>query len=520
MLALAIRYLNGWAMAAADGARKERPEWPPHPDRVFMALAAAHFETEGDGDERAALEWLETLPPPSLSASEHEERRAVTSYVPVNDTQIGKKVPDSLEPDKLKAAGLGIVPDLRPRQPRRFPVAIPRIPTIHLLWPDAEPGRHRPSLDALCCKVTHVGHSASFVQAWVDDAPPPPTWVCEPVLAERRLRVPGAGRLADLERCLNRDDCIEHREREAAIRNAKGKEKKTLGAEQAARFPAGPPISRRPEPGLWQGYARPRPAASPHVAGSVFDPRLVVLALSGRRPGLRAALRLTTALRGALLAGCPAPIPEWVSGHEPNGRPSQRPHVSLFPLPFVGAARADGRILGLALALPAGLVAEEVTRVLTPWLAGPVSLFDGEWLECSAEVEEREAPPWNLRPEAWTRPARRWSSVTPIVFDRHPKDKGLWEQAAEMVKDACERVGLPRPLEVALHPVSRVAGVPKASEFAPVERKRGGRLRHSHAVVLFEEPVRGPVLLGAGRYRGYGLCRPDDSERGEEGGHG
>ena len=26
--------------------------------------------------------------------------------------------------------------------------------------------------------------------------------------------------------------------------------------------------------------------------------------------------------------------------------------------------------------------------------------------------------------------------------------------------------------------------------------------------VTFKEPVVGPVLLGAGRYRGYGLCRP------------
>ena len=29
-----------------------------------------------------------------------------------------------------------------------------------------------------------------------------------------------------------------------------------------------------------------------------------------------------------------------------------------------------------------------------------------------------------------------------------------------------------------------------------------------HAILIFSEPVVGPVLLGAGRYRGYGLCRP------------
>ena len=36
----------------------------------------------------------------------------------------------------------------------------------------------------------------------------------------------------------------------------------------------------------------------------------------------------------------------------------------------------------------------------------------------------------------------------------------------------------------------------------------GGRQSHSHAILIFDEPVRGPVTVGAGRFRGYGLCRP------------
>lgn len=519
MFSLAIRYLNGWAMAAVDGARKERAEWPPHPDRVFMALAAAHFETDGAKEERDALRWLEGLPAPWLCASEHEERCAVTCYVPVNDTGVGKKIPGSDQLAKLKDAGLGVVPEFRSRQPRGFPVAIPREPTVHLLWPEANANGHRRVIEALCRKVSHVGHSASFVQMWVDDAPPAATWVPEPILAERRLRIASEGRLAELQRCMNREACIDYRDREEAIKRAKPPAKKVLRDEQVQRFPQGAPVSRRPEPGIWQGYARPCPGAKPAVRGSVFDPRIVVLTLSGRRPGLRATLRLTTALRGALLASCPSPIPEWVSGHQPDGRPSQRPHVSFFPLPFVDALHADGRVLGLGLALPIGLATEDVSRVLRPWLAGPLRLFDGEWLECGAMLEEREEPPWNLRPEAWTWPARRWATVTPIVFDRHPKGDDVWAQAAEMVKDGCERIGLPRPVDVGLHPVSPVVGVPKAGEFSPIERKGGGRLRHSHAAILFPEAVRGPVVVGAGRYRGYGLCRPVDP-RGERNSHG
>ena len=49
MLVVGIRYLNGWVMATHP-TNREVAEWPPHPDRVFMALAAAHFETDGNSE--------------------------------------------------------------------------------------------------------------------------------------------------------------------------------------------------------------------------------------------------------------------------------------------------------------------------------------------------------------------------------------------------------------------------------------------------------------------------------------
>ena len=35
----------------------------------------------------------------------------------------------------------------------------------------------------------------------------------------------------------------------------------------------------------------------------------------------------------------------------------------------------------------------------------------------------------------------------------------------------------------------------------------------THAEVEFPVPVRGPVLIGAGRYSGYGTCRPRREEQ-------
>jgi CRISPR-associated protein Csb2 len=71
MLALGIRYLTGYA--AATDVAAQAAEWPPHWGRVFMAMAAAHFENGGDAAERAALEWIEAAPVPALRASDADE---------------------------------------------------------------------------------------------------------------------------------------------------------------------------------------------------------------------------------------------------------------------------------------------------------------------------------------------------------------------------------------------------------------------------------------------------------------
>ena len=235
---------------------------------------------------------------------------------------------------------------------------------------------------------------------------------------------------------------------------------------------------------------------------------------------LPATLKLTAALRGLLMKECAdQPPPEWFSGHRPDGKPSADPHLALIPLPFVGAEHADGRVMGLGLALPADLDPLAAGHCLEPFLHEPATglprehpLFDGQWFECAIEMETRERPPRNLQSATWTRQSCVWASVTPVVLNRHFDGKDKWARAADSVKDACQHIGLPRPREVLLHPVSLVEGAPHAREYPQLTRKNaGGALSHSHAVIVFDEPVRGPVLVGAGRFRGYGLCRPMDS---------
>jgi len=441
--------------------------------------------------------------------------------VPVNDSRT-RKPPAVTVLSKLKDAGLDLLPEHRGRQARQFPVAIPHRPWVHLIWPDADPGPHAGAIESLARKVTHVGHSASFTQVWLDPTPPEPTWLPDKGLSARRLRITSPGRLDYLRGQCHREAAIEHADLEARMKAAKGKEKKLLKTRIEEKFGAAIPVSQRPQPGLWQGYGPPPPTPAPALRGTLFDPRLLVFALRGQRLPLPATLRLTNALRRTLLkqVDCEdGAIPEWLCGHAPDGTPTTQPHLAWIPLPFVDAEHADGHIMGAAMILPRDLELEQEENLLGPWLYDPetglpraIKLFDGQWLQVTAELDARESPPYNLRPETWIAQASGaccWGSVTPVVLDRHFKGADKWEQAAESIKDACERIRLPRPERVELHPVSWVRGAPRATEFPYLTRKRdGGRMHHAHVFLRFGEPVQGPILIGAGRFRGYGLCRP------------
>lgn len=77
-----------------------------------------------------------------------------------------------------------------------------------------------------------------------------------------------------------------------------------------------------------------------------------------------------------------------------------------------------------------------------------------------------------------------------------------------MVAESCIRIGLPTPREVIITQVSAHLGVPPSFVFPRLKRKDGSERRHTHAILVFDEPVCGPVLIGAGRFRGYGALRP------------
>lgn len=511
MLVLGIRYLTG-SIAASDVADRHRAEWPPHPARVFMALAAAHFATDNDPDERAALEWLETQPAPEIAAPDALERPVVTHYVPVND-----KVGPSQAPLQ-SASGL-----TRTRHPRTFARAWLADDTVFLVWPEAIPSeRQHAALAELASKVTRVGHSISLVQMWATQEPPRANtnWLPDEARATRRLRVPGEGSLRYLERQFNQKDADEFFALTAAAEQLTDKKaQRAAKAQLKEKFSNQPPVRLRPELSLFHGYAPRADAAPPAAPGTVFDPRLLIFPLQ-RRDGpyrqldLVATLHLTEGLRHAVLAQLGDNAPEILTGHRGPDR-AERPHVAFLPLPFIGHKHAHGGILGVALALPRDLATADRQRLLQA-LAGirEQGLKLGSLGCWKLATFDDGSPRHSLQGRTWTAAAagkHQWATVTPYVFDRHAKAKdqaAYRSEVATALADSCTRIGLPAPWEVIVTAVSAHLGAPPAHAFPRLPRKDGSLCRHTHAIVVFAEPVVGPVLLGAGRYRGYGLCRP------------
>jgi CRISPR-associated protein Csb2 len=464
MLALEVEFLLG-RYVAADFRDRDRAEWPPHPARLFSALVAAAYESGLGESARAALLWLESLPPPFISAeAEPALQTPVTVYVPVNDPA-----------DPL--------PPRAERQPRSFPSAVPQVPSVHFIWPEAQPDEVLKGLLAdIAANVSYLGSSRSPVRVRLTDRPPTPNWTPDED-GETDLRVPAEGRLESLER-LHRNGL-------------------------------------RPTPGAFQRYRRGPSTAETPAPQSAFD-EMVVYRLEGPvTMEIETTLKLTGALRKAVLrrAQDAGPgVPEVLSGHDAEGQPSPRPHAAYVALPFVSQTQehADGHLLGLAVVLPRGLDAAERRRAMRALVELDHLTVGGVGRLGLRRVLPGRAVPHNLRRSAWEGPARRWASVTPVLLDRFPKRNGRGLEAS--IARSCEYVGLSSPTAIVADRYSLLHGVEPSFRFvtrraSPAPGERADSRLYTHVTLTFAQPVHGPVLIGAGRYFGLGLLRPLQGER-------
>ncbi len=574
-LVLQLRYLTGRCVATAYNDR-ERAEWPPHPARVYSALVATWAEGEAPvAAEREALEWLAQLDAPAMYASEAARRPAVPHFVPVNDVAVlgdfsrarhklaeteraleqakadyesaknsgdqkainrfnksvaktekavGKarqKLQQLLEADqqpfatgKHPATGLksarGLLPEHRGKQPRSFPSVTPDDPRVCLRWsgPDEELERHAPALADLASRVVRVGHSTSLVACSLTDECPRVTWQPDDS-GDEVLRVPGSGQFGRLMEAFER-----HQEIEPRVLPCRFQPYKKAGSEEQIQS----------------------------VATLFDDDWTVFRHVGGRRLSQTSCAEFARAMRRALMSHADDPPPELLSGHTKDGEPTNQAHVAMVPLPSVGHIHARGDLLGIALVFPRNanpIERQAVLRAIGLWenerrLEDDDELVDTPVLELALgragvvmleRVDWGVAPLKTLRSDHWCRPSRpshAWVTATPIALDRNPGNlssqdsttaRKAFEAAEQSIAIACGRIGLPSPRYVQIHPSVPLNGTIKARAYPPFPKdpKKHQRVK-VHARIEFPVPVSGPVLLGAGRYHGLGLCFPQPYE--------
>ena len=544
-----VNFLTGRYVATHHNDRQQS-EWPPHPARLFSAFVAVWAEDGSDPTERAALEWLEAQGPPAITASEAVPRTVVSYFVPVNDAAIVSRswhegraktiyeLEDQLFEEIVSSEGevtrkvariqdklakqrdvesqvdavgttsitsaVEMLPDQRGRRERFFPSVTPDDTRVTYLWDAANPEGVGEVLDRLLQRVTRLGHSSSLVSCRVTPEPPDPSYA--PGNSGQSLRTVNRGQLAELERQYTRHE---------------GFKPRSLPYTDV-RYSALTETSQKETP------------QEPNTAGEwiVFE-----FAHGSRAFPSTRTVELATTMRAAVLSFAEDPVPEEVSGHKREGSPMDAPHTAFLPLPHVGSEYADGRLLGMALSMPKSLgdaARRAVYRAIGTWEKAapphpyPLRLILGSQGVAHMARLRGPADLVALRPGVWNRLARRWISATPVALPKHPgrltggtveARARAWDLVESIVAAACAHVGLPEPvtIEVALGPF--MAGSRPVRDFPVFSQKgRDGkpvRRQLVHVSLTFENPVSGPLMLGAGRFLGLGLMQPmrkrDDS---------
>lgn len=333
----------------------------------------------------------------------------------------------------------------RPNRETRRPQMVGIVEPVFYAWPGhLDPQWLKPILDA----VTYLGRAESTVHLSLGaELPELPNHLAPDANGEELLRVPEPGWLATLQ-----------------------------------AFHGTPARVVAP----YLGYADPRVQAAPSPWGELFG-----LRTSGGELWYAAALG--DALRRAVMSRAPKQMSAVLHGHQ------KAPHAAWLTLPDVGHEHATGRVLGVGMLLPRGVTQDERTEAV-------VALGQVDHLALGKEQLSVRRPggheriPQGLEWRTWSRASTTWATATPLVLERHPRGR---QPVESLIADTCERWGYPRPTAVEASQYSPVRGTPVARRFAP---RRPGRW--THAVLHWNSPVRGPVLLGRDQHYGLGLCRP------------
>jgi CRISPR-associated protein Csb2 len=490
---LSFRLLDSAFHGRRDGGD---PEWPPSPLRAFQALVCAAAgrwrSSQFECYACPALEWLETLSSPEITAPVGRMSSSpYRLYVPNNaaDVVAASWVRGN---QHVSIAEHRTEKDVRPT---RFAEGQP----VHYDWPltaeQLEKGKktYEGTLQAAARSITHLGwgvdQAVGHAELLAADLPADPTaerWL--PTDGDTPLRVPRDGTLADL------------RQKHAAF----------LGRLGPKGFTPVPPLTAF----RVVGYRRAaEPTGRPWAAFELLKPDADEGGRLSRDP-VRGTRDVAAWVRHAVAEVCRdwpteyGSIEQFVHGHDGPDRPVKGDgadrRFQYLPLPTINPAL--GRVESIRrvlVAAPPGC--EPQIAWLKQRLSGRPLVRDGEVVGLLNRLPDDD---WVRR--QYTRPARVWTTVSPVIWPGH--DDHDVRKAERILRTAFAQAGLPREVvagiaELDWRPVGYRAGVDLAVRYVPPDQLGG---RRSHVRVRFARPVPGPLAVGAGRYRGFGLLVADE----------
>ena len=498
-LLLAVRFHEGRYHGVGD--------WPPAPARVFQALAAGAARGAAiPSRARAALEWLERLPPPVIAAPRGVPGQDRTAFVPNND--LDAELAKGQDPE-LTAAVAAIRVGKRIR-PFLFDVETPFL----YCWRAAEAGEDARALCELATGLYRLGRGVDV--AWAEAV------ALDADEAEKRmsahpgiLYTPSAGTGAETNLLCPRDGSMDS----LAVRFDGTRNRFRRGGSNRK------PVCVFVQP--------PKPVLA-NIAYNAPPRRLLFDRRTGGGRAEFAVCRLSGAGafveyvrdRAAEQLSRAAPelretVERYLIGRGATGKDkADRAHI--VPIPSVGHEHADMSIRRVAVYAPrsGSLNPEDLA-----WAFAQVSWYDEDGV-IKSELQTTDDETMAKRFE---RAGRRWQSVTPLALPRARRRRIDPARRIGEAKDGAERAAEEARAAAAVHQALRHAGVRAVVEHVHVQRepfgRRGARAEDFaagarfpktslwHASIVFAEPVDPggrPLVLGDGRYLGLGLMLADD----------
>jgi CRISPR-associated protein Csb2 len=492
-LLLSVRFHDGRYHGAGD--------WPPAPFRLFQALvagaAAGGCLAEGD---KAALAWLESLAAPVIAVPAVRLGRGYNTFVPNNDL-------DTVDGDPRRVGEIRSGKNIRPRL---FNAEIPFL----YVWSFAADQVTEDQAKAVCAiaeRLYQLGRGIDMAWAWAE--------ILDAKEIEVRLAAydgtvhrPGKGDRGTQLLCPRPGSLASLTSRFDAMRRRFSKEGKQQLFTQPPR-PRFAPVLYDSPPRQYMFDLRAPDAQADFVPWPFTK---VVALVEHVRDS--AANRLRQAQPDKV-----GEIDLVFIGRDAT-EADKLSRLKITPLPSIGHQHAGRAIRRVLIEIPTDC----------PLRASDIAWsFSGLPIVIDKETGEVQSLLMAAEDEGMLRHFGRddafsvWRTVTPAALPqtaarRRIEPARLRERAGQ--KDASERIGEETRAAAAVHQALRHAGIDAAVTSIRVQREpfegKGARAeafapgtrfakeRLWQVEIALAKPVRGPLLIGDGRYLGLGLLAP------------